>query len=448
MSGGADRRAADELLEQGNRALTDGRLDSAEQSYGRALQLYESIDDKGRAADVVCNLATICWMRNELEEADRLYNSARDQYVAISSFHAVALVEQYLGNVAYTRSDLYRARWYYYRALLGIEGIDLVRAADCRVNIAAVLIGLGQCGAALRHLSAAEDGYRAQLSGDVLLVKMAEVDENAGLALKALARYAEAHVRLTRSRATYERLGVASKWAQLDHNLAELARVSGNPTEAAELYRRAMEGYQATHREHEIADSLLGLGIMALDDGDLSLARERFEAAAESYRHTGQWLALAHAVHNLGVSWSGDPERALSYVVPAWAVMRSMTWGLPEVTARAEWRTATEQAAGKALELAAGSGDSALLAELIEAMRATTLRPGMELPRGITSLDSAASEMPSVVPPTVDCGWSARLPAYMEDGEELRAVGGGGPPHLRNGSVALERLLTEHGRSE
>lgn len=447
MKRDAGRRAADEFLERGNKALVDGSLECAEQAYGRALDLYESAGERGRAADVVCNLATICWKRNDLREADRLYNKARDQYAAIGSYYAVALVEQYLGNVAYSRNDLHRARWHYYRALPGIEEVDSIRAADCRVNIAALLTALGQCGVALRHLSVAEDSYRRQLSGDDLLVKLAEADENAGFVLKALERYPEARVRLTRSRATYERLGMAVKLAPLDHNLAELARLSGRPVEAAELYRRAMGNYLATQRDHEIADSLLGLGIMALDEGDLSVARRKFRAAAVLYRQTGQWLALAQTFHNLGVSWRDDPKRALSYVVPAWAVMRSMSWGLPEVAARAEWRTATEQAARIALELAAAAGDSALLAELIESMRGTTLRPGLELPQGITSLDSAASEMPSVTPPTIDCGWPARLSAYLEDAEELRAVGGDSPRRLRNGSAALGRLLTEHGRT-
>ncbi len=441
MSDQADHHPAEELLQQGNAAFNAGLLEVADDLYRRALPLFEALPDEGKVADVICNLGSVAWERNDLDEAERLYDSARDRYEAVRSYRAVALVEQLLANVAYGRGDLHRARWYYYRALAALtEAGEPLEIADCRVNLAALQIELGQGERALRHLADAEASYREHLSDDAMAAKLAEVDENAGLALRALSRHEESRARLTRAHETYERLGRELKCAELEHNLAGVAWLSGRAAEAADRYRQAIDRYRRAGREYEIADCLLGLGLLSLEQGDLRVARSRLHSAAALYENSHQWLALARVTHNLGLTWRDDPHRALSYVVPAWAAMQSLSWGLPEVAARAEWGIMTEQAARIALELASSAGEPALLAELVEAMRATALRPGLPLPAGITSMESAAAEMPSVMPPEIDCGWPSRLAPYVDQGEQLRAIGGGAP-QLRAGSVHLACLL-------
>jgi len=39
---------------------------------------------------------------------------------------------------------------------------------------------------------------------------------------------------------------------------------------------------------------------------------------------------------------------------------------------------------------------------------------------GITSMESAAAEMPPEMPPEIDCGWPSRLAPYVDQGEQLR----------------------------
>ena len=432
-------------MQQGNTAFNADLLEVADDLYRQSLPLFEALHDEGKVADVICNLGSVAWVRNDLDEAERLYDSARDRYEAVKSYRAVALVEQLLANVAYGRGDLHRARWYYYRALAALTEVgEPLEIADCRVNLAALQIELGQSDRALRHLADAEASYCEQLSDDALAAKSAEVDENAGLALSALSRYEESQGRLKRAHQTFERLGRQLKCAELEHNLAGLAWLSGHLAEAADWYRQAIDRYRKSGREHEVADSLLGLGLLSLEQGDLQTARSQFHSAAALYEGSHQWLALARVTHNLGLTWRDDPHHALSYVVSAWAAMQSLSWGLPEVAARAEWRTMTEQAARIALELASSAGESALLAELVEAMRATALRPGLPLPAGITSMDSASAEMPSVAPPEIDLGWPSLLAPFVDQGGQLRAIGGG-TSQLRTGSVRLARLLLGSG---
>jgi tetratricopeptide (TPR) repeat protein len=120
------------------------------------------------------------WRLADLGAAERRYERARDLYVDIQAWWHVATVEQYLGNVAYHRGDLHRARWHYTRARLGLRALrrDPRDIADIDVNLAGLLTELGDHPRALDLLDEATALYESVLAGDDLAAKLAEVDQN------------------------------------------------------------------------------------------------------------------------------------------------------------------------------------------------------------------------------------------------------------------------------
>ena len=282
------------------------------------------------------------------------------------------------------------------------------------MNYAATLVELGDGGEAVRQTDLAAGAYRQHLDSDDAARKLAECDQNAGLALMELGRHHEARVRWQRARDDYRDLGDDRKVADLDVDLGNLARRAGAPDEAERHYLLAERFYRDHDLTADLADCLLGRGGLRLDTGDPAGARDLFEQAANIYARHGQQDALARAHHNIGLSLAATPRYALAHLVPAWTTMRRITWGLPEVAARARWRARTERAAEAVLEAAERIPDPQLIAEVIEAQRANTLIPTATVTAGISSLTDAAEDLPAGEPPVVICGWDSLLDAVPQ----------------------------------
>ena len=119
--------------------------------------------------------------------------------------------------------------------------------------------------------------------------------------------------------------------------------------------------------------------------------------------------------------------------------MQSITWGLPETPARADWREALDDSTDAALTAALASGDPLLTAEIIEAARAAPVALTAALPPGITA-DHAPSDHPTVRPPAIRCGWPPLLTRRLHAAERIRNVGGTAID-LRRSQVPLIPLL-------
>jgi hypothetical protein len=64
--------------------------------------------------------------------------------------------------------------------------------------------------------------------------------------------------------------------------------------------------------------------------------------------------------------------------------MQSVTWGLPETTARARWHDTLDHAVAAALASAVTGEQAELVAELIETMQSSSLAPTATPPAGIS----------------------------------------------------------------
>jgi hypothetical protein len=190
------------------------------------------------------------------------------------------------------------------------------------------------------------------------------------------------------------------------------------------------------------ADSRLGLGALLRRDGDLDGARPHLLAAANAYRRTGEWLALARATYNLALTEPVGSGERRNGLVASWLAMQSISWGLPEVSARADWRDTLDDATASTLSSALDSNNLLLAAEIIEAMRSAPLAPDAVLPAGISAAGTTVHDLPATRPAAVNCGWSPRLPANLTAAEEIRDVSRVGI-HLRTEVVDLVPLLLD-----
>jgi len=331
------RRIAKAALDHGNALFHSPSWRSSVQEYETALRLYTDLDDVGGQADVLCNLASVAWRRSDLDLADRLYEQARDLYLARQAWWHVAKVEQYRGNAAYTRGDLHRAGWLYERARLALRDGHYRRdVADVDVNLAALLGERGDHRRALDLLDEAAELYRVELDGDDLAVALAQVDQNRGFVHLERGEPLPAWRHFSCALRVQRRFDDPDKIADLLHDLAGVAVRLPRSDTATALHHQAITAYaRAGDDGTRAADGRLGLGALLRRDGDLDGARPHLLAAMESYRRTGEWLALTRTTYNLALTRPIGSDERRDGLVASWLAMQSISWGLPDVSARA-----------------------------------------------------------------------------------------------------------------
>ncbi|HWO63127.1 MAG TPA: tetratricopeptide repeat protein, partial [Umezawaea sp.] len=452
-------------LAAGTEAL--GRADwaGAREHYLAALGGFRAAGDRKGTADATTNVGNTAYFLGDLDEAARRYRAALPLYRDLGLLNRVAIVEQNLGNVAYQRGELDIAANRYREAADALLGDGFRReAADTLVNLAAVLMSLGRPPESVGHLEQAADLYRETCEPEELARKLAEVDQNHGLALAELTSFDRAREHLLSALHHWTSVDPAEdRVARTNHNLGLVAFRAGDLDEANLRYSLALAHFLAVDDHHEAADTRLGLGTVARRRGDADEARALFRHARAHYRATGQWLACARASFNEGLTFPEDSTTRFVLLGGAWVAMQSMSWRLPRVAERAGWRAAIDHATDDLLRSARLGGDHRGFAEILESLRiAGTLRrvPG---PAGAPTADrdelrveplppttlsaplapwtpwSAADEAPCDAPPRIDCGWPTALGEIVERGRAILATAEDRP--LRRGVVSLRPLL-------
>ena len=437
------RRRARAALDRGNDLMDGPSWRTSVEHYETARRLYTDLGDTGALADVVCNLARVAWQQSDLDRADQLYERARDLYLDLRAWWHVAKVEQYRGNVAYTRGDLHRAGWLYERARLALRDGRYGRdVADVDVNLAALLGERGDHDRALDLLDEATHIYRGELTDNNLDDALAQVDQNRGLIHLERDEPVLAWRHLSRAFRAQRPGDDPDKTADLLHNLAGVADRLHRPDTAQALYQHAISTYERSGNNDgaRTADSRLGLGALLRRDGDLDGARPHLLAAIATYRRTGEWLALARATYNLALTRALSTTERRDDLTASWLAMQSIAWGLPEVSARAEWRDTLDAATSSTLSSALAGQEILLAAELIEAMRSAPLAPDAVVPAGISATGLTVHDLPLVRPAAVDCGWNPVLVRLLEAANGVRNGTGTGV-RLRTATVRLSSVL-------
>ncbi|TFV53907.1 tetratricopeptide repeat protein [Geodermatophilus sp. DF01-2] len=425
-------------LYRGNHALAQHDTTAGRRSYHIALTCFLVLGDALGVADATCNLGTAAWFDGALADAQRHYDAALTLYRASGSAWQVAKTLQYQGNVAYQRGHLPDARRDYRQALTLLrQHGELIDVADSRVNLAMAENELGAHHEAVTLLEDAAAEYRRALTGPELTDKLAEVHRDLSLVMMELGELRQAWSLSRRAREHYAREGADPRVAALDHNLGNIAARMGRHRTAEALYSRAADQYRRRGLLHELGDCELGLGKVCRDRGDDVQARTHFRRAGSHYTASGEWLARARTGYNVGLTRLPS-HTALNDLVPAWAAMQSVAWGLPEVAARWDWRRTLGHTTDTVLRLAS-TADPVLAAEVIESMRGLPL--ALHAPRLADAVSGYAdAELPTRAPPLIRCGQAPQLPRHVTAAETLMRAAGPVPP-LRQGAVSLIGLL-------
>lgn len=259
---------AELLNEAGSALLRQGRLESAETCFRRALGISENHPDASSlTASSLTHLGDLLYSMRRFPDAEREYRRVIHmlEHTLPSGEPAIARAYENLGAVLRRTGQLAEAEEMYRRALHLLE--NTLRPGDSASarayeNLGEVLLEAGQ-------LAEAEEVYRRAL--DVL-------ERTLGPSDPAIAR-------------AYE-------------NLGEVLREKGQLSEAEKVYRRALSLLESTPRQDDstIARAYQNLGLLLRETGQLSEAEEVFRRAVYLLERTLRpgHPAVAVAYENLG----------------------------------------------------------------------------------------------------------------------------------------------------
>lgn len=239
LDGEADGRRASDVLRWIARSYqVDAEMDAALDCVAAALAVAEAWGDEAAAGRAINVEAVVRWQQGDLDEAERLYLTARARALRAGDAKLAAMTAQNLGVIANIRGDLPEARRHYEASLEEYRALGLTK------DVCVALNNLGLLHTHQEQWQAAERAF----------------DEA---------------VRISDS------LGDLSARILLDVNLAELWVARREYDHAQQAVRHALELAARTGDGSSIGQATKLLGVIARENGDADQAEEQFVRAAE-----------------------------------------------------------------------------------------------------------------------------------------------------------------------
>ena len=232
---GAARSAAVAEMNLGVKAYAQGRWQEATRLYGNARKEFERVGDTTQAAHAGANLGEVLISRGLLEEAERVLSDA-DNALRAAGYHLAAMfTETQLARLAIERGDLARA----IETLAALvdearESGDVGSAFDAWIQLAGALTRSGEAERAVSELQQA-----AALVGDNASPDRVPLARELATALMQLGKLAEAADELSTAIGVSRAQGLAYEEAQAHRALAELAKLEGRESDAADALHEA-----------------------------------------------------------------------------------------------------------------------------------------------------------------------------------------------------------------
>jgi diguanylate cyclase (GGDEF)-like protein/putative nucleotidyltransferase with HDIG domain len=216
----------------------DAQMDAALECLGAAVAIANACGDEGAAGSAINIQAVVHWQLGDLDEAERLYLTARTCALRAGDAKLAAMTAQNLGVIANVRGDLAEARQHYEASL------EEYRALGSAKDMIGALNNLG-----LLHTQA-EDWAAAEWAfGEAVRISELEQDVHTRMLLDVnLAELWVARRDFGRARRAVEhameladRSGDRSSEGQASKLLGVIARETGSPADAETHFRRAEE---------------------------------------------------------------------------------------------------------------------------------------------------------------------------------------------------------------
>jgi tetratricopeptide (TPR) repeat protein len=244
---GAARSAAVAEMNLGVKAYAQGKWQKATELYGHALMEFERVGDTTQAAHAGANLGEVLISRGLLNEADAVLTDA-DTTLRAAGYHLAAMfTETQLARLAIERGDLPLA----VETLAGLvdearESGDVGYAFDAWMHLADALTRSGQAERALVELE-----HAAAFAGDSASPNRVPLARECATALMQLGKLARAEEELATAIRIARAQGLAYEEAQALRAVAELAKLEGRDSDAADALHEAeslMERISGTDR--------------------------------------------------------------------------------------------------------------------------------------------------------------------------------------------------------
>ncbi|HEX3159738.1 MAG TPA: diguanylate cyclase [Gemmatimonadaceae bacterium] len=216
----------------------DAEMDAALDCLAAAVAVAEAWGDESAAGSAINVEAVVRWQQGDLDEAERLYRTARARAMRAGDAKLAAMTAQNLGVIANVRGDLDEARRRYEASLHEYRALGLAKD---------ICVALNNLGLLHTHQEQWEEAERAfgeavQISdgvGDLAAQMLLEVN----LAEMWVARheYGRAQQVVRHAMELASRTGDGSAIGQVTKLLGVIARETGDAEEAEQQFRRAQE---------------------------------------------------------------------------------------------------------------------------------------------------------------------------------------------------------------
>jgi tetratricopeptide (TPR) repeat protein len=332
----------------GSIARADGLLDAATTYYRDAATYFEQAEDQPNRVIALNNLGVALEVGGKYQEAEDVLMHA----VQLSPNDAAVLGN--LALVTFDRFDFNRSRALYEQAMACDDGSDPHRVAshwgglgnvyraladypqacDCYLhaleihrvhgekryeevalgNLGMVYLALGEFSEAIVALENAR-----QLSHEVGTVQD-EVDDLLHLSIvyRELNNFESARERLHVGLQMAHANGLKQESGALLDSLGNLHWALGNQLEAKSCFEQARAISQEIRDLHQQSSSLLNLGSLALEEGNIEKAIRLFDQSLAEARSGNHPVGIAAALLNLGIAWSfQDHSHAERFLIEA-----------------------------------------------------------------------------------------------------------------------------------
>ena len=325
------------LASLGSICLNDGKVNTAQEHFLRALALHEKAQDVIGQAKDYCHLGDALYRNDEVEEAKGHYQRAYDLYVQVNNAYGEANVLTHLGDVYRKLGDLQKSRAHYQRSLalhqehrdqLGqandLKGLghvhlrtdDIQRAKECfeqalelheavndlvgRANDTSSLAGIYQ---RMDNLARAEEGYKEAL----YLHNQANDDLGRGNALSHLGdlyrkqnKFSQAEDHYTQALQAHEKAFDKLGQANDLKGLGGIHYKQEDDNKAIDKYNAALKLYEAINHSLGKANCQRSIGQINYSQNRLHDASRMFQGALENYKRANDSIGQGNALNALG----------------------------------------------------------------------------------------------------------------------------------------------------
>jgi tetratricopeptide (TPR) repeat protein len=246
-----DRRGMSSALNNLGIALKDlGRLDEARQAHERSLALRREIADRNWIAISLNNIGVVLFEQDRFREAAAYYQESLaiardvgDKRGQIRALHNLAVVEREMGHLAEARNQLDES------LAMRVEIGDKRGQVAGQVELGSLLMAQGELGAARQS-------------------------HERVIALSVETQFGQGE-------------------SQGHYQLGEIAAIAGDFAEARRQHTQALEQRRSQNETRTMAESLVALATLALEEGQLDEAEGLAAEAEDAVRGSGRPLVAA-----------------------------------------------------------------------------------------------------------------------------------------------------------